>query len=242
MLQNPLAGQQRMFDINDLRVYEVRPETLMVYILCDPGRSKKTDSDNTAYAVIGMDYAGNKYLLDGFRHKMDLMERWAAMRHLYKKWLGMSGVQGVRVGYEKFGAQSDLDYFHERQRLDRLSFEIEELDWPRDGNASKVDRVQRLTPDLRNHRFFIPYKTNPDALTRTQRQAKEDGWGHRIAQRIIRKDKDSVYDLVEDFKMELHYFPLAGKKDLVDAVSRLYDMDPVTPSVVSNEYVEPEYT
>jgi hypothetical protein len=170
MLQNPLAGQQRMFDITDLRVYEVRPETLMVYILCDPGRSKKTDSDNTAYAVIGMDYAGNKYLLDGFRHKMDLMERWQAMKHLYVKWVKAPGVQGVRMGYEKFGAQSDLDYFHERQRIDKLSFEIEELDWPRDGNASKVDRVQRLTPDLRNHRFYIPYKTDEKNLTKAQRE------------------------------------------------------------------------
>jgi len=242
MLQNPLAGQQRMFDIGDLRTYEVRPETLMVYILCDPGRSKKTDSDNTAYAVIGMDYAGNKYLLDGFRHKMDLMERWQSMKHLYVKWRQASGVQGVRVGYEKFGAQSDLDYFHERQRIDRLSFEIEELDWPREGNASKVDRVQRLTPDLRNHRFYIPYKTDEKNLTKAQREAKDEGFAYRIAKRILRKSQDAVYDLTEDFKMELHYFPLAGKKDLVDAVSRLYDMDPVTPSVGSNDYVEPEYT
>jgi hypothetical protein len=124
MLQNPLAGQQRMFDIADLRLYEVRPQTLMVYILCDPGRSKKTDSDNTAYAVIGMDYAGNKYLVDGFRHKMDLMERWQALEHLYKKWSVASGVQGVKVGYESFGAQSDLDYFREQQRLKLLSFTI----------------------------------------------------------------------------------------------------------------------
>jgi len=242
MLQNPLAGTRRMFDISDLRVYEVRPETLMVYILVDPARSKKSDSDNSAYAVIGMDYAGNKYLLDGFRHKMDLSERWAALKHLYVKWSQASGVQGVRVGYEKFGAQADLDYFHERQRIDRLSFEIEELDWPRDGNASKVDRVQRLTPDLRNHRFFIPYKTDPKNLTSFQRKANDEGFGHRVAQRIIRKGNDGAYDLTEDFKLELHYFPLAGKKDLVDAVSRIYDLDPVVPSVGSNEYVEPEFT
>ena len=241
MLQNPLGGQQRMFDVEDLRQYEIRPQTLMVYILCDPGRSKKTDSDNTAFAVIGMDYAGNKYLLDGYRHKMDLMERWAAMKNLYGKWSKAHGIQGVRVGYEKFGAQSDLDYFHERQRIDKLSFEIEELDWPRDGNASKVDRVQRLTPDLRNHRFYIPYPTEPEKLTSAQRKAKDEGYEYRIARKILRKSQDAVYDLTEDFKMELHYFPLAGKKDLVDAVSRLYDMDPVCPTVGSNDYVEPEF-
>jgi phage terminase large subunit-like protein len=241
MLQNPLAGQQRMFDIADLRLYEVRPQTLMVYILCDPGRSKKTDSDNTAYAVIGMDYAGNKYLVDGFRHKMDLMERWQALEHLYKKWSVASGVQGVKVGYESFGAQSDLDYFREQQRLKRLSFTIEELDWPRDGNASKIDRVQRLTPDLRRHKFFIPYPTDDDRLTSMQRTAMHQGHEHRISRKIIRKGQDSVYDLTEDFKMELHYFPLAGKKDLVDAVSRIYDIDPIQPGYGRDEYVEPEY-
>ena len=39
MLGNPLAGHQRMFDQADLQIYEVRPETLMVYIMIDPARS-----------------------------------------------------------------------------------------------------------------------------------------------------------------------------------------------------------
>jgi phage terminase large subunit-like protein len=242
MLQNPLAGSRRMFDIEDLRVYEIRPETLMVYILVDPARSKKSDSDNTAMAVVGVDYAGNKYLLDGYRHKMDLQERWLCLKNLYVKWKDASGVQGIGVGYEKFGAQADLDYIEERKRLERLSFEITELDWPRDGLGSKIDRVQRLTPDLRNHRFYIPYKTDPKNLTAIQRKAQDGGWGHRIAQRIVRKSQDGAYDLTEDFKLELHYFPLAGKKDLIDAVSRLYDMEPVTPTVMGNMYVEPEFT
>lgn len=242
MLQNPLAGSRRMFDIENLRVYEVRPETLMVYILCDPARSKKSDSDNTAFAVIGMDYSGNKYLLDGYRHKMDLMERWQALRHLWIKWSQASGVQGVKVGYEKFGAQADLDYIEERKGLENLSFEIEELAWPREGLGSKIDRVQRLGPDFRNGRFYIPYKTDEKNLTKLQREAKDNGWEHRIAWRIVRKGNEGAYDLAEDFKMELHYFPLAGKKDLVDAISRIYDMDPVTPGTMRDKYVEPEYT
>jgi hypothetical protein len=241
MLQNPIAGQQRMFDVQDLQVYEVRPETLMVYILVDPARSKKTGSDNTAVAVVGIDYAGNKYLLDGFRHKMDLMERWVRTRDMWKWWGQASVVQGVNVGYESFGAQADLDYFRERMRVEGLSFEIEELSWPRDGEASKVDRVQRLTPDVRNHRFYLPYKTEGKNLTRAQRQAKERGQDYRIARRILRKDSQGqVYDLSEDFKMEVHYFPFAGKKDLIDAVARIYDMEPVTPMVGNNRYVEPE--
>ena len=40
MLQNPLAGTQRWFNPDDLQTYEARPETLMVYIMIDPARSK----------------------------------------------------------------------------------------------------------------------------------------------------------------------------------------------------------
>jgi hypothetical protein len=72
MLQNPLAGKQRMFDVEDIGYYEIRPETLNVYIMVDPARSVKRDSAKTAMAVVGVDYAGNKYLLDGYNHRMDL--------------------------------------------------------------------------------------------------------------------------------------------------------------------------
>ena len=85
MMQNPLSGTQRMFNVQDLQVYEVRPETLNVYLLIDPARSKKKDSANTAMIVIGVDYASNKYLLDGMNHKMDLQERWQNMRNLWIK-------------------------------------------------------------------------------------------------------------------------------------------------------------
>jgi phage terminase large subunit-like protein len=244
MLQNPIAGQQRMFDITDLKIYEIRPQTLQVYVLVDPARSQKRGSDNTAIAVIGIDYAGNKYLLDGYRHKMDLTERWVRTRDMYRWWGSASGVQGIAVGYESYGAQSDLDYFRERQRIERIPFQIEELAWPRDGEGSKVDRVQRLTPDVRNGRFYIPYQTDAKNLTRIQREMLDSGQDYRIARKIIHKGtresgKEESYDLTEDFKMEMHYFPFAGKKDLIDAVSRIFDMEPVTPGVGSNQYVEP---
>ena len=241
-LLNPLAGHQRMFNHEDLRVYEIRPETLMVYILCDPARSMKKDSDNTAYVVIGMDYAGNKYLLDGYNHKMDLQGRWTAMANLVRKWQSAAGVQGCHVGYERYGAIADLDYFQERQRVERLSFEITELEWPREGPGSKIDRVQRLGPDIRGHRFYVPHPTDQDRLTREQRKALESGYGYRVAQRIRRKDHDDhIYDLTEQFRLQVHYFPFGGKKDIVDAASRIYDIEPRPPVLVAREELEPEF-
>ena len=43
-----------MFNVNDLQTYEVRPLTLMAYLLIDPARSGKKDSANTAMVVIGI--------------------------------------------------------------------------------------------------------------------------------------------------------------------------------------------
>lgn len=241
-LQNPLAGNQKMFDVTDLQVYEVRPETLNVYILVDPARSKKTDSDNTAMVVIGLDYANNKYLLDGFNHKMDLQERWQHTAQLYTRWRQQTGVQAVYVGYESFAAQADLDYFKEQQKLNKTYFPIAELAWPREGGGSKVDRVQRLGPDMRSHKIFLPYNTDDKNLTNNQRKMLS-GYEYRIARKIIRKDSNSEkYDLAEEMKQQIFYFPYGGKKDLVDALSRIYDMEPKPPSYREGRYYEPEFT
>ena len=242
MLQNPLAGHQRMFDILDLQVYEVRPATLAVYILCDPARSKKTDSDSTAIVVLGIDANANKYLLDGHNHKMDLMERWTRLANLYVKWKTQTtGVQAVYVGYESFGAQADLDYFKEQMRVTGVRMEIVEVAWPREGPGSKVDRVQRLGPDFRSHKFFLPYETDEKNLTANQRKMVP-GYEYRIARPIRRKDEsNNIYDLTEQFKMQVHYFPYGGKKDLVDAASRIYDMEPRKPAYNEPRYAEPAY-
>ena len=245
MLQNPLAGQQRMFNVEDLQVYEVRPETLNVYILVDPARSKKRDSAKTAIAVIGVDYANNKYLLDGFNHRMDLRERWVRTAQMYHRWRRAPGVQHIKVGYEAFGAQADLDYFKERMGTPNEGghFPIEELLWPRDGDGSKVDRVQRLGPDLRAHKLYVPYDTDPARLTKLQRTMENTGYRYRIAQPIKRKDDGGgIYDLSADLRMQVHFFPFGGAKDLVDAVSRIYDMEPRAPNFQEPSYLEPEYT
>lgn len=241
MLQNPIAGSQAMFDVEDLQTYEIRPQTLNVYVLCDPARSKKKDSANTAVVVIGMDYAGNKYLLDGFNHRMDLQERWQRLREMYVKWVREPGIQSVRVGYEKFGAIADLDYFKEKMRVDRLSFEIVELEWPRDGDGSKVDRVQRLGPDFRQNKFYLPYPTDEKHYTKAQSAIRNGGHPYRVAKKIIRKDSDgNLYDLTVQFKEQVHYFPFGGLKDLVDAASRIYDIEPTPPVLYSEASLEPE--
>lgn len=243
-MQNPLSGKQRMFDTELLQVYEVRPEVLSVYVMCDPARSKKSDSDNTAIMVVGVDYAQNKYLLDGFNHKMDLQERWKFFSRMYLKWSNAAGVQQIKMGYEKFGADADLDYFEEQmKKRDQPRFEITILEWPREGNGSKVDRVQRLTPDLKSGKIFLPYPTDEKKLTKLQRRMEENGYEYRIAKPILRMDENgSAYNVTDQLRMQFHYFPHGGKKDAIDSFSRIYDMEPRAPSFSEPSYAEPEYT
>jgi hypothetical protein len=245
MLQNPLAGQQKMFNVEDLRTYEVRPEVLNVYIMVDPARSKKKGSAKTAIAVVGVDYAMNKYLLDGFNHKMDLRERWVRTAQMYHNWKRAPGVQNIKVGYEAFGAQADLDYFAEQMQSPQGGghFPIEELMWPRDSEGSKTDRVQRLGPDLRAHKLYLPIDTDDNNLTRNQRNALNTGYRHRIARPIRRKNEGGeIYDLSKDLRMQVHFFPFGGAVDLIDAMSRIYDMEPHAPNFAEPSYMEPEFT
>ena len=142
MLQNPSAGTAAIFDKDWLKFMDVRPATLNVYILCDPASSKKKGSDKTAIPVIGLDAAGNKWLLDGWHHKMGLAERYRRIKELRKVWMRMPGVQSVKVGYERYGSTSDLEHFEIEMQRDKDEFEITELAWPREGPGSKTDRVQ----------------------------------------------------------------------------------------------------
>jgi hypothetical protein len=240
LLCDPQAGNQRMFDCADIVYYEVRPETLSAYLLVDPAHSLKKESDDTAMVVIGIDAAGNKYLLDGIAHHIDLAGKWKWLRDLRAKWSIARGVQSVKVGYERYGAQSDLQYFEEKMRTEGGAFEIEELAWPRSGLGSKRDRVQRLSPDFKQHRFYIPYPTKSDRLTSLQIRANRNGTSDLIAWRIVRRNEDNkVYDLSQRFMMQVNDFPFCQKKDIIDAVSRIYDMEIRTPILYQDSELEP---
>lgn len=163
LLQNPMADEGATFRTQWLRSYEVRPRTLNVYIMCDPSRGRSATSDNTAIAVVGIGAGGVKYLLDGFCHRMTLSQRWTNLRGLYHRWRGVRGVQHIEVGYERYGAQSDDEYFSEQMEIEwkrtrnpHAHFLIQELAWPREGGNSKQERVERLEPDFRNGRFYLP--------------------------------------------------------------------------------------
>lgn len=238
-LQNPAAGNEAMFKAEHLRFADVRPGTLNVYVMCDPASSRKKGSDYTAIAVIGVDAGDNWYLLDGYRHKMKLSERWQRLRDLRRRWLAEPGVQMVRVGYERFGLDDAMEYFEERMRLEKESFEIVELAWPREGPGSKVDRVQRLEPKFRGGKFFLSAAVEQE--TSAQRRMRESGQAHRIFTPVKRVDENGkAYALNRVFLDEYLTFPFSPTKDFVDAASRIYDMEPRPPVIVDERALEPE--
>lgn len=239
MLQNPAAGNEAMFRKEWLSFLDVRPATLNVYIMVDPAHSRKKGSDNTAMAVIGIDSGGNKYLLDGYRHKMGLRERWEALKGLRKVWMAQPGVQAVFCGYERYGMQADLEYFEERMRIDREAFDIIELNWVSDGAQAKDDRVQRLQPDFISHRFYLAAVTATE--TANQKRIREQGQAFRIFKPVNRRDHEgNLYSLNKGFLEEYLTYPFSAKKDLIDAVSRVFDMEPVPPIIIDERILEPE--
>jgi hypothetical protein len=177
MLQNPLAGKQNTFAPSTLRRYLMRPRTLNVYIMGDYASGEKRDkkTDYSAFVAVGIDHAGNKYLLDGARYRMSLTERWAELKRLYNRWTKAEGVQMVNVGYERYGAQSDIQYFYEEMKKpDEPKFHITELNWPREGLGSKSARIQRLEPDFTANKFYLPAKVwRPNAVWWVDRYGRE---------------------------------------------------------------------
>lgn len=238
-LLNPAAGNEAMFKKEWLSFIDIRPATLNVYIMVDPAHSKKKGSDNTAMAVIGVDSGNNKYLLDGYRHKMGLRERWEALRGLRRAWMAQPGVQMVKVGYERYGMQADLEYFEEQMQRDKDAFEIHELNWTSDGAQAKDDRVQRLQPDFLSKKFYLAAITPTE--TANQKRIREQGQAFRIFQPVKRRDHEgNMYALNQGFLEEFLTYPFSAKKDLIDAVSRLYDMEPTPPILIDERMLEPE--
>jgi hypothetical protein len=219
---------------------DVRPGTLNVYIMCDPASSRKKGSDYTAFVVIGIDAGDNWYLLDGYRHKMGLSERWQRMRDLRKRWLAEPGVQLVSCGYERFGLNDAMEYFEERMRLEGVSFEIRELAWPTEGPGSKVDRVSRLEPKFKARKIFMAAVVKEE--TEGQRKMRETGQAHRIFTPVKHVDPATghTYSINRMLLNEYLTFPFSQTKDFIDAMSRIYDMEPRPPVIIDQRMLEPE--
>jgi len=240
-LLNPIAGSDVSFKDEWWTEYEVRPYVINVYIMVDPAHSKKKESNRTAMAVVGIDSNFNKFLLDGCCHRMTLSEKWTYLKRLRMKWKRAPGVREDKVGYERYGAQSDIDHFKAMMSMDGSSFPIYELNWVGGGGSqSKKDRIQRLEPDLKDGSFYFPYPTDEKYLTSMQMDFKDRNQAFLISKKIICIDEErKTYDLTKWMKdNEYSLFPTIHP-DFLDALSRIYDMDPIPPRIRTGRVLEP---
>ena len=241
-LLNPIAGSDIAFKEEWWQEWEVRPYTMNAYLMCDPAHSRKRESNRTAIAVVGVDANYNKFLLDGICHRLSLSERWDAIKSLRIKWKRAPGIREVKVGYERYGAQSDIEHFKEMMRIDASSFPIYELNWTGGGGSqSKKDRIQRLEPDLKDGSFFFPYPTDEKRLTSHQKDYKNKKQEFLISKKIMRKDEDGkLYDLADWVKRNEYLLFPTIHPDFLDALSRIYDMDAMPPISRRRHSLEPE--
>jgi hypothetical protein len=56
---------------------------------------------------------------------------------------------------------------------------------------------------------------------------------HRVVKALRRRDEDGrIYDMTRAFIEELLLHPFGAYKDLIDATSRVYDLDPHAPAML----------
>ncbi len=208
MLQNPLSDKANGFDLAWLRYWSGKPAkgerdemgrpktdhtlTMNRYLLVDPANAKKKHSDYTAMWVIGLAQDGNYYVIDGVRDRLNLSQRWEKLYALHKKHRPQA------VGYERYGVQTDIDYFREKMDFHNYHFDIVELG----GSTAKSDRIRKLAPVFQSGRFFLPY---------------------RIPYVTVEGEQTELVTTFID--EEYNTFPIGAHDDSLDCMSRILDTD-----------------
>ncbi len=153
MLLNPVADALQEFKPEWIKYWRTLPEPLNKYGICDPASSKKKGSDYTVIGIIGLDALGNYYLVDMIRKRLNLRERWLAIKEMMQ-----IHPDTKKFGYEKYAMQSDQEYFEEMMRREGFNFTIE----PLGGIVNKKERIRRLQPRFAAGRYYLPYSLQVD--------------------------------------------------------------------------------
>jgi len=192
LLLNPLADSVMNFKLSWLVRYKTFDKNgrSNFYILVDPAGEKKKTNDYTVIVVIALNSDNNYYLVDGVRDRMNLTERTECLFAFHKKW------RPVRVGYEKYGMQSDIEHIKYVQEQLNYRFHVE----PLAGGMAKNDRIRRLVPAFEQGRFYIPNRLMFVDL-------------HGV-------ERDFVAEFIDE---EYSSFPVADHDDMFDAMSRIMD-------------------
>jgi len=193
MLQDPRADSIQGFREEDLRFWPaLHYNHLNIYLLVDPANDKKKRSDYTAAFVIGLGEDKNYYVIDIIRDRLSLTERGNLLMSLHRQY------RPLRVGYEQYGMQADIEYYETVMQKENYRFVIT----PLGGQVSKVDRIGGLMPLFEDHRIYLPDR----AVHVNYEGIQED---------VV---KAFIY---EEFKA----FPFSAHDDMLDCLARITDPD-----------------
>jgi len=197
MLLDPRADSPKGFSRANIQYYDdIAVKSMNLYITVDPASSKKKGSDWTVMCVHGLAEPDNYFLVDAIRDRLSLPERIKALMDLHRKWHRKSKI--LRVGYEKYGMQADIEAIKMVQERDSYFFAIEELG----GQIKKEDRIDWLMPIFEEKRLYLPRSLNKTLY-----------------------DK-STLDLIEYLiEFELMRYPVSEHDDFMDCMARILDPD-----------------
>ena len=194
ILLNPVADRLQGFKKEWLRFRDIeeRWRGMNRYILVDPAGSKEKDSDYTVFVVIGLASDHRYYVVHIYRDRLNLTERTKMLFKLHRKY------RPLKVGYEQYGMQADIEHIKYVQQQETYDFEIVELG----GQMPKPTRIRRLVPVFEQGRLFLP----------------------RACEYINAEGR--MYDSVKAFvDEEYSEFPVASHDDIFDGLARIVDED-----------------
>lgn len=200
---NPVPNDKQKFLYDWIRWHTWDLPETNDYILVDPAKEKKKNSDYTAMWLIGVDGYKRMWVKGIVRDKLNNKEKWQKLVELIDK---SSDPANIKVGYETYGMQSDIEFMEDKMTENKMYFEI----IPLGGNVSKKDRIRDLISDFIDGKFLFP----------------REYWYTDI-------DGNDV-DLMDEFvKKEYLHFPNTSHDDMFDCLARVKegDMQIVYPSV-----------
>ena len=118
--------------------------------------------------------------------------------------------QPKSTGYERYGMQADIEHIKYVQEQEGYRFAIDEVA----GQMPKNDRIRRLVPVFEQRRFYLPRKL--------------------LFQTAEGKAADFVALFVNDEYMN---FPSGSHDDMLDCVSRVFDLHAVFPKLAPVEEI-----
>ena len=189
-LLKPIAKEDQVFTRDMVLYYDALPKCNM-YIAIDPANSQRKKSDYTAGLVFGFSADRKVYLVDAIHDKINLRQRYDKIRSMHDRY------DFKRIGYERYGMQTDVDYFRMEGERENKFLPLYEMG----GSMSKEDRVRRLVALFERGDLLFPKKL--------------EYWSNFECRNV---------DIVQRLIFEMESFPFGEHDDLLDCLSRCFDL------------------